>query len=1363
MQTIKQLLIIEDNPSDLFLLREYLNHVQLKVEEIIIAEKIQQVLDLPTPFHPDLIFLDLNLPDSNGLETFLTVNRRMPDAAIIILSGLNDTVIALQAIQAGAQDYMVKGDFDEKFLSKTISYSIERKRSQLRLRESEARYRMLVENAPEALVVLDVEKGKFTDVSETAATLFRMTKEELMEVALTDLHPRYQPDGTLSSETAAKHINDAIAGGKPAFEWTHIDRDGNEIPCEIWLVRLPSDTRILIRGSIMDISERKKTEEALRQSQQMTSLIMNSALDAIVSMNSAGTITVWTPQAEKIFGWSKEEIIGKKVVETIIPVYNRERYEKGLGLYLKTGQGPVINKVLEISVLNRDGKEFPVELTIAPIRQGEALFFCAYIRDITERKNAEEKIKKAQESFQLITHATNDAMWDWDLKTGEIWCNEQHYKLYGHSPQQPPMNFDEWESRIHPGDKERVIKSFNKAIERYAEKWEEQYRFSFLDRGYGNVYDQVIIFYEDGKPVRKLGSIMDITHLKKAEEALMESEDKYRSLVEQAGDAIALFDIQGRILDVNQSSTQLLGYTKKEYENLTLKDILSAEELKSNPVRFDLLQEGEATIRQRKMIRKDGSIVETEVHAKKLADGNFLALIRDLTERNKAEEQIRESEERYRQIVETAHEGIWVIDTNNLTSFVNERMAQMLGYTRNEMLGKHLFDFMGEEDKNISEHYLQRRHQGITEEHEFKFKTKEGQVLWALLSTNPIEKSGKYVGALAMVTDITERKKAEVELKATHDRLLFHMENSPLGYIELDDKLSIKSWSKRVEEILGWSREEVLEKERFSIVYEEDVPEAKRITHQLMNGAIERNQTLLRNYTKDGDVVWCESFNSVLKNEEGKVYTMMCLIQDITERKRMEEGIRDSEEKRRLIMNAALDAIICIDTKGKITFWNPQAVEIFGWKEEEVMDRILSEIIFPRQGHDQSIENYFRSGYAVSLNVLLELSAIDREGNEFPIELTVLPIKQGGEEFFCAFIRNITERKKAIEEVRQSEEKYRLLFKSNPLPMWVLDLDTLGFLAVNEAALQHYGYKQHEFLKLTAAEIRPLEEKARFADKIPVQHTSLYVAGIWKHKKKDGSLIDVEIHAYPITYEGRKAELILVNDVTEKLKSEALLKKSYQEIRLLASHIENVREEERIAIAREIHDELGQQLTVLKLNISWLSMMITQNKEDVEEKIVQLLGMVDNTIKSVRKISSELRPSVLDDLGLEAALEFHSLEFEKVSGVKTTLVAEMGDLKLPINIATGLFRIFQESLTNVARHAEATEVSTSLRNEDGILSMAITDNGKGFTVLGIENKKTLGILGMRERTSIMGGEYKIISAPGNGTTVEVTLPVDSTS
>ncbi len=214
------------------------------------------------------------------------------------------------------------------------------------------------------------------------------------------------------------------------------------------------------------------------------------------------------------------------------------------------------------------------------------------------------------------------------------------------------------------------------------------------------------------------------------------------------------------------------------------------------------------------------------------------------------------------------------------------------------------------------------------------------------------------------------------------------------------------------------------------------------------------------------------------------------------------------------------------------------------------------------------------------------------------------------------------------------------------------------------------------------------------------------------------------------------------------------------QLRDLSAYLQNVREDERIHIAREMHDELGQLLTGFKMDVSWLRKKLSEtNDPAITEKLEYMLSVVDESVKFVRKIASELRPSILDDLGLLPALEWHSQEFEKRFNIKVEFRSDLTDLNTSSATATGLFRMFQESLTNVARHSNATKVVVNLRVTGDDISLIIADNGKGFDT-SLTSKKTLGLLGMKERAAMIGGDLKIISESGKGTTVLITAKND---
>jgi two-component system, NarL family, sensor histidine kinase UhpB len=230
------------------------------------------------------------------------------------------------------------------------------------------------------------------------------------------------------------------------------------------------------------------------------------------------------------------------------------------------------------------------------------------------------------------------------------------------------------------------------------------------------------------------------------------------------------------------------------------------------------------------------------------------------------------------------------------------------------------------------------------------------------------------------------------------------------------------------------------------------------------------------------------------------------------------------------------------------------------------------------------------------------------------------------------------------------------------------------------------------------------------------------------------------------------------SDRAERRRTAERLKKSHEQLRALSMYLQHIREDERIRISRQVHDELGQALTGLKMDLYWLSTRLPKNLRAVREKTKTMSAHIDSTIQTVRRISTELRPGILDDLGLVAALEWQAGEFQKRTGIKCEVTSELPEAILDEELNTAFFRIFQESLTNVVRHAEASQVDVRLWEKEGNLWMEIKDNGRGVSEAELSNTKSIGLLGMRERAALLSGEVTISGAPGQGTTVRVRIP-----
>src|SRR5436190_1938698 len=767
------------------------------------------------------------------------------------------------------------------------------------------------------------------------------------------------------------------------------------------------------------------------------------------------------------------------------------------------------------------------------------------------QEQVEEKTAELTGLFERIT----DGFISLDKNFNFTYVNKKAGELSNRDPASfiGKNMWDEFGDTIPPTFRDAMLRSMAEQKYIHFEEYAPGYDRWFEDHLYPSPAGLSIFF-------------RDISERKRADEAIRKSEERYRALIEQASDAIMITDNKGNFIDVNTSFCTKFGYTKEDMKGLSIASVIDSDQLINDPVRFDLLMEGENILRERKMVHKNGLVIEVEANVKMLPDGRMLAIARDITERKRIS-----------------------AEKDRMHYLLNERVKELTTLYRTGQI-------LQAEDKAVHE------------------------ILEEIVSILP----GGWQYPAITAAKIT----------------LGNTQFSTHGFTESPYKQTASF--KTFEDVTG----------TIEIVYLEERP---------------------------------------------------------TET----EGPFSSEERHLLNMVAEML---------RIYFIRKGAAAII-LKEKNLSDTIIN--ILPGIFYLRSLVN----GKCLRWNKNFE-------------EVT-----------------GATPRENAEEELRLSEQKYKLLFENNPLPTIVFSKTDFTILEVNAAAISHYGYTREEFLRMNAKELRPTEDVSRFEEQIREPIRTYKNLGIWRHKKKDESVINVEITGHEIVYRNIPARLVLCNDVTEKLKTEENLKRSYQEIRQLASNIEKIREEEKIKIAREIHDELGQQLTGLKMDVAWLSKKLDAKDTILLDKTREIMQLLDQAVKSVRRIASELRPGLLDDLGLVAAIEWQGEEFEKRSGIKVQFDHEIKNETIPPALVTGLFRMYQESLTNVARHAHASRVMVSLHQTDDEVVLEITDDGKGFDSKDIKNKKTLGLLGMKERTMMMGGKYEVVSNPGKGTTVVVSVPL----
>jgi PAS domain S-box-containing protein len=377
----------------------------------------------------------------------------------------------------------------------------------------------------------------------------------------------------------------------------------------------------------------------------------------------------------------------------------------------------------------------------------------------------------------------------------------------------------------------------------------------------------------------------------------------------------------------------------------------------------------------------------------------------------------------------------------------------------------------------------------------------------------------------------------------------------------------------------------------------------------------------------------------------------------------------------------------------------------------------------------------------------------------FHARVRVFTVPTDGRKLIFAVIQDLSDYYDLKLRLRQTENRYRKLVEMSGDIIYVHNQGKIEYINTAGAQLlgathpnQVRGRRFIEFVHPDDRQVVLQRFRGLTQDKIDVHGAENKVVRL------DGSIIDVEVFGTPCMYRNKPAVQVILRDVSRRKNTEMALKKRSQELRNLLNSIQSLREKERMSIAREIHDELGSALTVLKFDIAWLLKRIRSKSSDASAKVKEVRARIDGIIGKVRKISTALRPGILDDLGIGATLEWQAKEFQNHFGIACEVRLRPRAIVLDRELSTTIFRIFQETLTNVLRHAQATYCRVELIELHNKVVLKVFDNGRGVRKKEIHDPTSIGFIGIRERVEYWGGKLKIHGVSGKGTAVLIAIP-----
>ena len=502
---------------------------------------------------------------------------------------------------------------------------------------------------------------------------------------------------------------------------------------------------------------------------------------------------------------------------------------------------------------------------------------------------------------------------------------------------------------------------------------------------------------------------------------------------------------------------------------------------------------------------------------------------------------------------------------------------------------------------------------------------------------------------------------------------------------------------------------------------------------------------------------WYE--NWIYPNQSGiSVY-----YREITEKKKSEENIIKEKNEQRVINDRLL--MIAGATNEAVWDWEMESGDVWGNENyfaliDKKDENESNYDAFVRKIHPDDVEKSFavyEEGIKNKKEILInEYRFLNKNGEWIHLlnRQKYIYNEEGKPKRILGTLLDITFQKKILEQINFEKDLSDSLINSLPGLFYMFNKEQ-KLIRWNKNLELISGYSSEEIPNVHPVEFVPEEQRETVGNKI----ANVFLTGSdfveADFYTKDKKRIPYYFTGVFVRYNNEDCMMGVGLDISEKIKVE-------NELRQYSIQIQNIREEERTNMAREIHDELGQQLTGLKMNLSWIKKKIeTNNVNEVTGKISDSIETIDNTIQSVRKIATELRPSILDDLGLIAALEWQTDEFKKRFHINASFFSNVTSADIKKELATSIFRVYQESLTNVLRHSKATQLNTVLEISNKELKLKITDNGIGFDMKEVKEKNTLGLLGMKERITLFAGSYEIISEINKGTTISIIVPIDA--
>lgn len=1355
------------------------------VAEAMLVETAAAFEDALRKFKPDVVISDYSMPQFDGLQALGLARAYDERIPFIILTGSHNEEIAVSCMREGADDYVIKENM--KRLPFAVIESYKRKQALRekdiylnKLQEKEALFQMITENSTDVLFLLDL-KLNYLYVSPGVKRLNGYSVEETLKQHISEiLTPESQQ---FINEVFREEYKQEISGKNPpdyrkTIAFTEYDKQGNIIWVESALKFVHDDDGkpIGIMGVSRDITLKKEIEKSKQESEALLNFSQQIAQMGSYELDIETGKVTWSEHNYRIMGlepFSMEPDLNF-FYSLIHP--DDAMWVKEILKQLHKEKKPLS---CTFRIIWPDGQIRWLRDEVVPFfSDGKLTHLKGVNLDITERKQEQQQLVDTDIRLNLALDASNQGLYDHYLQTDEILVNDYYARMIGYDPKTFKETTAFWIERMHPDDKEEVLKAYNDYLSGKTEEYRSEFRQKTKSGSWKWTLSlgRIVEYDKSGKPFRMMGTHIDIDRTKRNEIQLAEAKNYLELLIHSIDAPIIEWDQNMLITRFNKAAEQLSGINMQEALGTSIENFLrqavtsNLDELIDRVlVKGDILAGDEIAIQA-----KDGTLRTLLWHSTSIIDTRTnkqtatVAIGYDITELLKIQDHLRQSEDLYKQIVENAPIGIIKFNEQLIIQNLNSRFAEIIGINPEKLKGLDMKMLL----KNDLTLKLQEVSKGKITQYEglYQFLT-TGKQIYLKAIVAPLFSNGKeFIGGIGIVEDISEQVAAQKHLKESEERFSKTFYSSPVskalialeGFTIFDVN---DAWCR----FTGYTREMALGAKVVDLKFIDEAVFKEILNEQSRLGAVFQTEVLFSDRTgneKTG-LLSVEKYNMA-----GKDYLIVAIL-DITERKIAELELT----KLTRAVEQSPVSILITDLEGKVEYVNPRVTEVTGYLPHELIGqnpRIFSSGEKPQEEYLGMYQTLQKGEVWTG-----EFHNKKKDGTLFWEKATIAPVinDEGLMTHYLAIKEDITMVKQLAENLVESEKRYRDMFLNSPLPMWIYDVNTLRFEEVNKVAISRYGYTEQEFKSMTLNAIRPEEDIPLLHENIKNVTDEFQDNQVWRHKTKDGRLMDVEIisHAIP-SPPGKKLRLVLVNDVTEKIKAANTLR----EAKALAEASDRLKTNFLNNISHEVRTPLnGIMGAAMLMGDSGMS----------EEEMNELVEIIqESSDRLIQTITDYMDISLLTSQNMEAhrkqvdlsnILKMAAAKYEqkfRSKNLKFSIEAQNldPDIKLLSDeelISKALFHL----LSNAYKFTNQGSVVLGCKVHESTLELFVADTGIGiaqenqeriFEHFTQEDQSSvrrfegsgLGLSIVNGITKVLGGEVRLASEKGKGSRFSVYLP-----